>query len=342
VAGGVSHRTVFVTDRPPIHRRLALEAAPPELDVLMLVAPPPDEVADAVRKAEFLVSERSGPIDGSVVEAGRGLRLIQRLGSQVHDIDLEAAGRVGVPVCIWPLPQCAMVAEHVLMQMLALAKRVRDGAEVVAEVGDWGPPARCDGDTFAINWSDRTGIRQIRGSTVGIVGFGEIGTELARRLTSFECAVLYNRRSRLPGWAEDRLGVEYADRDSLLARSDTVCLLLPHSDETEGIADADFLARMRPGALLVSAGASTLLDEEAVADAYRSGRLGGIATDGYRWEPVRADNPLVELAHDRRANVVLTPHSAQADLVLDVDLRRVEFTNLVAVLEGRPLLNRVV
>ena len=118
-------------------------------------------------------------------------------------------------------------------------------------------------------------------------------------------------------------------------------LLLPHSAETAGIADATFLSRLRPGALLINAGASSLLDEEAVADAYRTGHLGGVATDGFAWEPVRPDNPLIDLASDRRANVVLTPHSAQAGLVIDVDVRRAEYTNLLAVIEGRPLLHRV-
>jgi len=336
------HPTVFVTSRPPIHQRLALEAAPDELDVMMLVSPSTDEICAAVAEAEFLISERSGVIDSRIIDAGRGLQLIQRLGSQAHDIDLDAADAADVPVCTWPVPHSSMVAEHVVMQMLTLAKRAREGSDVVVAAGDeWGPPQRSDADTFAINWSGRTGIRQIRDSTVGIVGLGEIGTEVARLLRIFDCTLLYNRRNRLPDWIEGRLGVSYAALDELLARSDFVCLLLPHSPETEGIADAGFVARMRPGSFLISAGASTLLDEEAVAQGYTSGHLAGVATDGYRWEPVRSDNPLVVLAADPRANVVLTPHAAQADLVLNADLRRGDYTNLVATLEGRPLRHRL-
>lgn len=91
--------------------------------------------------------------------------------------------------------------------------------------------------------------------------------------------------------------------------------------------------------MLVSPSTAEIID--AVADAYRTGRLGGVATDGFAWEPVRPDNPLIDLASDRRANVVLTPHSAQAGLVIDVDVRRAEYTNLLAVIENRPLLHRV-
>ncbi len=173
------------------------------------------------------------------------------------------------------------------------------------------------------------------------MGLGEIGTKLALRLVSFGCTLLYHRRNRLPDWPEEQPQIAYANLDELLGRSDVVALLLPHSAETAGIADDRLLSRLRPDSLLVNAGASTLLDEEVVARAHRTGHLGGVATDRFAWEPVRPDNPLVALAPDRGANVVLTPHSAQAGLVLDVAARRAEYTNLLAVIEGRPLLHQV-
>ena len=308
----------------------------------MLVSPSTSEILDALAGAEFLVSERSRVIDASIIEAGRGLRLIQRLGLQVHDIDLDAARRARVPVCRWPLPQCAMVAEHVVMQVMALLKRTRSAERIVTEASvEWGPPQRCDADTFLIDWSRMSGVRQLRDCTVGIVGLGEIGTELAVRLGAFGCELLYHRRNRMPDRTEEQMRIAYAGLDDLLGHSDVVVLLLPHSTDTAGIADDRFLNLLRPGSLLVNAGASALLDEEAVARAYRSGHLGGVATDGFVWEPVRPDNPLVALAADPGANVVLTPHSAQAGLVIDTAVRRAEYANLLAALEGRPLQHQV-
>ena len=308
----------------------------------MLVSPSTSEILDALAGAEFLVSERSRVIDASIIEAGRGLRLIQRLGLQVHDIDLDAARRARIPVCRWPLPQCAMVAEHVVMQVMALLKRTRTAERIVTEASaEWGTPQRCDADTFIIDWSRMSGVRQLRDCTVGIVGLGEIGTELALRLGAFGCELLYHRRNRMPDRAEEQMRIAYAGLDDLLGRSDVVVLLLPHSPGTAGIADDRFLSLLRPGSLLINAGASALLDEEAVARAYRSGHLGGVATDGFAWEPVRPDNPLVALAADPGANVVLTPHSAQAGLVIDTAVRRAEYTNLLAALDGRPLQHRV-
>ena len=345
MADGVNrqlHRAVYVTQRAPVHQEVARAACPEQIELVMLVSPSTAEIIDAVADAEFLVSERSRVIDAPIIEAGSRLRLIQRLGLQVHDIDLDAARRAGIPVCRWPLPQCTMVAEHVVMQMMALLKRTREAEQIVVEASEaWGTPQRCDADTFLIDWSKMQGVRQLRDCAVGIVGLGEIGTELALRLGSFGCELRYHRRNRLPDWAEEQLQIAYAGLDELLGQSDVVVLLLPHSAETAGIADATFLGRLRTGALLINAGASSLLDEEAVANAYRTGHLAGIATDGFAWEPVRPDNALIDVASDRRANVVLTPHSAQAGLVIDVDVRRAEYTNLLAVIEGRPLLHRV-
>ena len=122
-----------------------------------------DEVLAALGDTEILVSERSGVIDRTHVEAGPNLRLIQRLGSRVHDIDLDAARQAGIPVCFWPLPQCTMVAEHVLMQMLTLAKRFREGSEVVVDAAAWGDgPERSDANTFGRS----TNASSIRGNWV--------------------------------------------------------------------------------------------------------------------------------------------------------------------------------
>lgn len=344
VAMSAAARVVYVSERPEVHRRLALEAAPDGVEVTMVASPTRNALLDTLRAVDpaVLVSERTGVVDDAVLDAAPSLRLVQRLGRRLHDVDLAAAERRGIAVCCWPLPQTVLVAEHAMALTLALAKRLRDSMEVMVGDGDWGEPRRCDADTFAINWSKRTGITGLAGSTVGIVAMGEIGTELAGRLRAFGCDVVYHNRRQLPAEEERRLGVRYAALDALLAASDVVVLLVPHAPETVGMTDPVFCAAMRPGALLVSCGASTTLDEEAVAEAYRSGHLGGVATDGHRWEPVRPADPLVTLARDPAANVVLTPHSAQADLVLGPELRIPEWRNIVHLAAGEPLEHRVV
>lgn len=339
------HRVLFVTDRGLRHQQSALDAAPPELDVTMMRRPSRAALLARLPEAEFLISERSGTVDAEMIAAGRQLRLIQRLGSLHYDIDVAAARATGVPVAIWPLRVAVMVAEHMMLQILALTKRLGEVAAVANAAEAWGRPSlRTDEDTFAYNWSNRGGIGSLQGQTVGILGFGEIGAELARRLRGFDPArALYHKRSRLPEAAERDLGITYVTREAVVAESDTLCVLLPYFPETDTLLDAALLATMRPGACLVSCGSGSVIDEAALAAAVRGGRLAGAALDTYEYEPLRPDNPLLPLARDPEANVLLTPHTAAGGTrpVSDVPPRREQYTNLVRVLAGRAPLHAV-
>jgi len=335
------HQTVFVTDRPLIHQQTALEAAPDFLNITMLESPDRQTIVDALAGAEFMISERAGLIDAAMIRSAPHLKLIQRLGTRSHDIDLAAAAEAGVAVCCQPLQQSVAVAEHTMALILALVKRLRDVTEETISGNDWGPPIPTDANTFAINWSDRQGILSLHGATIGIVGLGEIGTQLAMRLRPFGADVVYHNPSKLPDSLEREQGVRWAPLGDLIAEADVICLLVPSSDQTEGMTDHEFLAATKPGAILVSTGASTTLDEAAVADAYRSGQLSGVATDGYRFEPIRPDNPLISLADDPRANVILTPHCALGNMELGIALRSADYVNIINFLSEHPLLDRL-
>jgi phosphoglycerate dehydrogenase-like enzyme len=339
------HPVLFLTDRGQYHQQVILAAAPPELAVTMMRRPPKEEILGALPECEFLISERSGTVDAELIAAGQNLRLIQRLGSLTYDIDLEAARAAGTPVAAWPVETAIMVAEHMLTQMLVLAKRVGEVAAVANEAGDWGRPSRrTNEDTFAYDWSGRSGVRPLYGQTVGILGFGEIGAELARRLRGFcPSAVLYHKRTRLPEHAERDLGITYAPTEQIVAESDTLCMLLPYYPETDMLLDAGFLSTMKQGAFLVSCGSGSVIDESALATAVQEGHVAGAALDTFEWEPIRPDNPLLPLARDPDMNVLLTPHTA-AGSSADADsdrTRKGDYTNLMRVLCGQPPLHRV-
>ncbi len=237
-----------------------------------------------------------------------------------------------------PVYTAVTVAEHVLMQMLTLAKRSREMMEICLQAEDWGMESKkSDEDTFVVNWSHRKGIRTIYHRTVGILGFGEIGTELARRLQNFDCTVLYNKRSRLPLDAEKQLHIRYANVDELLSESDFVCSLLPFSQETEKSIGTAFVAKMKSGSCLVHSGASGVLHEKELSEALALGKLYGLASDGFEWEPINSDSPLVEVARKPTANILLTPHSAVADIDLTANRREEDYKNILNYLENRPL-----
>jgi len=339
----MKHSTLFLTQRSERQQQSALAAAPAKLDITMRRDPSRAEILRLLPEMEFLISERAGVIDAEMIAAGKKLKLIQRLGSQTWDIDLAAARRAGIFVCYLPLATCQLVAEHIVLQMLATAKRVRELMQIVAEAGDWGvPPRRCTEDYYVGNWSHRANIRGLRKSMVGIVGFGEIGGELAQRLRSFDCTVLYNKRTRLPATAEAEFSITYATQNDLLEQSDFVCSLLPLSPETEQSVNTNFFAAMKPGAIFVHCGAGAVVDETALIDALRSGKLAGAALDTYTYEPMRPDDPLLELARDPMQNLMLTPSIAAGTLTMSGHPRAGDYANIVAMLEGKPLEYRLV
>jgi lactate dehydrogenase-like 2-hydroxyacid dehydrogenase len=338
------HATVFITHRGLFHQQAALDAAPPDLDITMLRTPTKEEILGLLPGTEFLISERSGIIDEEIIRAGKNLRLIQRLGSQTHDIDMDAAKSAGVPVCYLPIRSCIMVAEHMMMQILGLSKRVNEMMEVVRSAETFGKePTRCSEDIFAYNWSEREDIHGLWESTVGILGMGEIGFELARRLRNFGCKVLYNKRNPLPSFTERDLNIQYAKLDDLVSSSDYVCILLPFLPETEQSLNSEFFSKMKPGSCFISSGGSGVIDEKSLADAISSGRLYGAAVDNFTWEPIREDCPLLEPARKPGANVILTPHTAAGTVPqVNKDLRINDYQNLVRIINGEELVFRLV
>lgn len=338
------HTALFITHRGLFHQQAALEAAPPEFEVTMVRSPSKEEILALLPDKEFLITERSGIIGEEIIQSGKNLRLIQRLGSQIHDIDLEVAKAAGIPVCYLPIRSCIMVAEHMMMQMLGLAKRVNEMREVMLSADNFGKePTRCIEDVFAYNWSGREDIRGLWESTVGILGMGEIGYELSRRLRNFGCKVLYNKRNPLPDHTEKELNIQYTSWDELISSSDFVCILLPLLNETEQSLNQEFFSKMKSGACFVSSGGSGVIDEKALAEAISSGHLYGAAVDNYTWEPIRKDCPILEPARQPGSNVILTPHTAAGTVpTANKDLRIHDYQNLVRSINGQDLIFRLV
>ncbi len=335
------HLTVFTTERGQRHQQSALAAAPDSLAITMLRQPNGATLLAHLADAVYLISERRGVVDAGIIAAAPGLRLILRVGSLAHDIDLAAARDAGVAVCCWPEGSVIRVAEHTMLQMLALCKNLHEGEAVALAADSWGESRRTDEDTFAYNWSGRRGSGSLWRRTVGILGLGEIGAELARRLRGWDSTVLYHKRQRLPVDVEADLGVTYVEAEALYARSDFLVNLLPYSPANDLSIGAAIFEQMKDGAYLVSCGSGSVIDEAALADAIHAGKLAGAALDTFEWEPLRPDNPLLALAR-QGANVLLTPHMAAGGANGAGDERLAMYTPILDHLAGRPLSNRMV
>lgn len=330
----MGHKLLFLTERGQRHQQMARAAAPEQIDrFVVLRSPSQQEILAEISDADFLFSERQGPISREVIAAGKRLRLIQRLGTRTYDIDLAAARQAGVPVSALPIPYVIASAEHILWQLLALARRAQESLTIAQTADDWAAPRRTDENTFAINWSKRRGLVTLWQQTVGILGFGEIGWELAQRLQNFGCELLYHKRTRLPAPVEAGQQLAFADFQTLLARSQFLVNLLPYSRATDSLLNADAFAQMPAGGFLVSAGSGSVIDEAALAAALAQGHLAGAALDTFEWEPLPPDNPLLPLARNPAANVLLTPHTAA---VSQHRGRAQDFENVRRLLRGEP------
>jgi lactate dehydrogenase-like 2-hydroxyacid dehydrogenase len=234
------------------------------------------------------------------------------------------------------------VAEHTVLQLLTLSKKLRE-TEAIALTASakWGASKRTDEDTFAYNWSDRQNVDGLWQKSIGILGFGEIGVELARRLAGWGCTLRYNKRRQLPEAVEAELSLTYVDVDTLFAQSDYLVNLLPYFSQTDLMINADYFAKMKPGACLVSCGSGSVIDEAALAEAIEAGNLAGAALDTFEWEPIKAYNPLIALAK-QNYNVLLTPHIAAGDSATAAKERLKDYTNIINHIEGKVLQYRLV
>ena len=227
------------------------------------------------------------PLTAEIIASAPRLRLIQKIGVGVNTIDLEAARRGGVAVCNMPGTNTQAVAEMTLLLMLSALRRA-NRLDAAARAGWHLPPA----------FQDHAG--EVCGRTVGLVGCGAVPGRLAPMLQAMGARVLYASRSPKPDAVGERVTL-----DALLAASDIVSLHVPLAPETERLMDADAIARMKPGSILVNTARGGLVDEAALVEALRSGRLGAAGLDVLETEPATAGNPLFDLD-----NVVCSPHVA--------------------------------
>jgi phosphoglycerate dehydrogenase-like enzyme len=220
-----------------------------------------------------------------MIAAAPRLRLIQKIGVGVNTIDLDAAKARGIAVCNLPGTNARAVAELTLALMLAVLRRL-PRFDAAMRRGEWSDPALQDG------------IGELGGRTVGLVGYGAIARLLAPVLAALGCRLIYT--SRTP--RSDAVG-EWRSLDALLSESDVVSLHLPLTAETETLIDARAFARMRRGAILINTARGGLVDQSALTQALKDGKLAGAGLDVFVHEPHDATEPLFHLP-----NVVLTPH----------------------------------
>jgi len=263
-------------------------------------------LAELVRGAAAIVTRRRFVGPDLLAAAGPGLRLVQVQGHLPDRVDLAAARAAGVQVAVMPSKGCIAVAEHAMALMLAFARKIVPGHTGVVR-GAYRErgltPARTSERVIAFNWLGFADVAELNGRTLGIIGLGEIGQEVARRARAFAMRVRYYTRRPLAARFERMLGVERAPLDDLLREADYLTLHVPHSAETDRFLDSGRIALLKPTACVVNTSRGGVIDEAALARALRDRRIAGAALDVFVEEPLPADHPFIGLD-----NVLLTPH----------------------------------
>lgn len=260
------------------------------------------------------------PVTEDVIARAPHLKLVQKIGSGVNTIALAACRRRGIAVCNLPGTNSRAVAEMSLLLMLACLRRLCELDRATRRAGGW---------LDAWGLQDRLG--ELSGRTVGLVGFGAVPRILAPALAALGARPVYWSR------AEKRdAGIPWRPLEALLAEADIVSLHLPLAADTERLIDAPAIARMKPGAILVNTARGALVDEAALAQALRSGRLAAAGLDVFAAEPPPASHPLLALP-----NVVCTPHLAWLTQETLERSFAIALENVRRLRDGQSLLHRV-
>nr|WP_236884273.1 D-glycerate dehydrogenase [Devosia sp. A16] len=289
----------------------------------------PDAIIEGVQGKDVLVSSINDRIDAALIaRLPPELKLIAQFGNGFDNIDIEAAYAAGLTVTNTPSVLTEDTADMAVMLMLALPRRLVEGAQVLPTTGEWP------------GWSPTWMLgRRLRGKALGIVGMGRIGTAVAHRARSFGLNIHYFSRHRRPPQVEDALEATYWESlDDMVAEVDIVSLHTPLSRSTHLILNAERLGRMRQDAVVVNVSRPELVDEAALIAEIESGHLSGAALDVFESRN-GIDPRLLQLARDNR--VVLTAHMASATLEARLEMGETVIVNIRAFIDGAQPPHRV-
>ena len=279
--------------------------------------PDPEAVMRDLPYVDGLIMTMGIAMDRSFFKMAERLRVASLYSVGYDNVDIKAATEFGVMVTNTPGVLTDATADTALMLMLMTARKARENEKIMRE-GGW------------THWSPNQFVgKDLSGSVLGIVGFGDIGRAVAKRAAAFGMKVIYTGRSRKIEH-EEQLGAEYLPLEELLKRSDFVSLNCALTNETSGLIGERELRMMKNDAVLINTARGAVVDQKALFMACSEGWIYGAGLDVYEKEPVPMDEPLLELE-----NVVMMPHIGSAAKRSREGMARLAATNLVEALEGR-------
>jgi glyoxylate reductase len=314
----MSKPKVYVTREIP-ERGLKIINERFDAEVWPEYAPPPKEVIiEKARDVDAFASLLSDKIDAEVFDAAPKLKIVAQMAVGFDNIDVKEATKRGIYVTNTPGVLTDTTADFAWTLLMAVARRVVEADKYVHN-GKW-----------KVGWHpSMLSGRDVYGATIGIVGVGRIGSAVARRTRGFNMKILYYDVVARPE-LEKELGAKRVDLDTLLRESDFVSVHVPLMKATYHLINAERLRLMKKTAYLINNSRGPVVDEKALYEALKEGRIAGAALDVFEKEPTPLDNPLLKLG-----NVVVAPHISSASHETRSKMAEMVAENLVAFFEGR-------
>ena len=282
-----------------------------------------EEIMEMIKGQDALLCPLSDKIDKDVIDAGDNLKIIANYGAGFDNIDIDYAREKGIVVTNAPAPASAVsTAELAFGLMLAAARKIVSGDKVTraGEFYGWRP-------TFYLG-------SQLKGKTLGIIGLGNIGKNLAKRARAFEMKVVYYSRTRKEDF-EKEFDIEYLDRDEVIRSADFLSLHTAFVPDLRHMISKKELEMMKKSAILINASRGPIIDEDALADALIENVIAGAALDVYEFEP-RVNDKLMDLD-----NVILAPHLGNATFEARLEMGENAKDNLIDFKNGKNPKNKV-
>jgi lactate dehydrogenase-like 2-hydroxyacid dehydrogenase len=279
---------------------------------------PTEEVARRAADKQGVLASVMDRIDESVLAAAPGLKVVSNIAVGTNNIDIPACTKRGIRVTNTPGVLDDTTADLTWALLMAAARRIAEGDAQVRR-GDWKL-------AFAMQSPLGTDVHH---ATLGIIGMGRIGQAIAKRAGGFDMRVLYNNRGRIPEADEKRLNATWVERDRLFAESDFVVVMVPYSPAVHHLIGAAEIAKMKPTAILVNTARGGVVDDAALVEALRAGRIAGAGLDVFEGEPK------IHAGYLALPNAVLTPHIGSATRATRLRMCETAVANLTAALEGR-------
>lgn len=278
----------------------------------------PEELARRLADKQGVLATVMDRVDEAVLAAAPGLKVVSNIAVGTNNVDIPACTKRGIRVTNTPEVLNDTTADLTWALLMAAARRVAEGDAMVRR-GEW---------TVGFRMQSPLGT-DVHHATLGILGMGRIGQAIAKRATGFDMRVLYHNRGRIPEADERRLNATWVEKDRLLAESDFVVVMVPYSPAVHHLIGAAEIAKMKPTAILVNTARGGVVDDAALVEALRAGRIAGAGLDVFEGEPKL--NP----GYLALPSAVLTPHIGSATRATRLRMCETAVANLTAALEGR-------